>query len=199
MDFEILLNAGYTVLGGGLAAIFGFISQKRYVKMQREHDIEKIQDILKSEFEDLYRMLIKEQGINKNARQLNKKILPIQLEYEISLLSYAHKKVRDSFESRMWEVIISSGNLIKLNHKEIKIIQSVLQCVKQHKNNMVQLEKEINQMIKEQNLKINVVNVYLSRYEISVIETISGCKKLDNLPWFDYDQIKAATSSHGAE
>ena len=60
MDSEILLNAGYIILGSGLATIFGFVSQKRYVKMQRKHDIEKIQILLKEEFTDLYDELIRE-------------------------------------------------------------------------------------------------------------------------------------------
>ena len=51
MDSEILLNAGYTVMGGGLAAIFGFVSQWVYAKMERRNNVKEIQRLLK---EDLF-------------------------------------------------------------------------------------------------------------------------------------------------
>ena len=55
MNSEILLNAGYTVLGGGLAAIFGFVSQWVYARKQRKDGIKKMQELcLKMSLTDLH-------------------------------------------------------------------------------------------------------------------------------------------------
>ena len=64
MDSEVMLNAGYIVLGGGLAAILGFVSQWVHARKQRKDDIKKIQTLLKDEFTDLYTVLMHSTGQN---------------------------------------------------------------------------------------------------------------------------------------
>ena len=196
MDSEILLNAGYTILGGGLAAIFGFVSQWAYARKQRKDGIKKIQDLLKPEFKALYNALMWERNVIKEAKSISKPNFNSICDYEDAVLTYLNDKGRLHVESRMWDVILSSGNLINMNRIEIETIQSILQCVRMYNKTMSQSTSKMHQDIKMKingmiDINVDVLDRYFVHWEQTINEAIRWFNMLDRLSWINYDQIKA--------
>ena len=200
MDVEIPLNIGYTVLGGGLAAIFGFASQKRYVKMQRKHDIEKIQILLKEEFTDLYDELIRELERNSNAKEILKmRTLQVE-EKDMAVLNFLSDTTIFHLTIRVWDTIVSSGNLIKLEHSQIKKIHILREKIKYHVKYVAQLETN---MVKDLDIIVNgktphiiqnphnvhIIELYLKQCGKAIEKSLYMFKDLDK-KLFDYDKIK---------
>ena len=197
-----LENVGYTVLGGGLAAIFGFWSQWVYARRERRNDVKKIQDLLKPEFEALYPALMYQREVNKNARQISKKNFKSVTECEKSILGYLASVGRFYLEVRVWDTIISSGNLIKLNRVEIGIIHALQQGIRHYEKTMVRLEEEMKQDMEiklsgkaHPNIpnyaNVRVLDFYLDSCDQVLDRTMERFKALDRLSWFDYDGLIA--------
>ena len=198
---EFLENVGYTVLGGGIAATFGFGAQWLHARRERKNDIKKIRDLLKLEFEELYQVLIGERQTAKKAKRCSEDDYGSLNEHEMETSQYLAHVGGMRLRSLTWDAIISSGNLIKLDNDEIAIIQFVQQSVRHYNKNMDQLQKYMEiQMKKEfdELLITNVINIpyvtilegYLDNYRRMVNEAINRFKELDNLPWFDHDKTK---------
>ena len=194
---EFLENVGYTVLGGGLAAIFGLVAQRVHTERESRNDIKKIQDLLKLEFEELYQILMEEKRNIKKAK--------CRVEQDLDLLSKDEMDIPDYFdrvgglhlESLVWDAVISSGNLIKLDNGEIEIIQLVQQGVRHYNKNMDQLRKDAGKELEKNLNKCMVPNTlnlpdegilegYLDECKRIIDETVKRFEELNTLPWFDY-------------
>ena len=57
---------------------------------------------------------MREQEVNKNARQIFKNDFPSIFEYTENILGYLANTSRLNVEFHMWDVVIAGGNLIKL-------------------------------------------------------------------------------------
>ena len=106
----------------------------------------------------------------------------------------------------MWDPIISSGNLIKMNHADIKTIHRLRQRIKHSVKSIMKLDKEMRKKMKIEagggicfmakngaSMRIadrGIADQYLNLCEEVIEKTIDQFKELDNLPWFDYDKIK---------
>ena len=88
---EFLENVIYTILGGGLAAIFGLVAQRVHTERESRKDIKKIQDLLKLEFEELYQILMEEKRNIQKAKRRAGKDLDLLSEDEMDIPDYFDK------------------------------------------------------------------------------------------------------------
>ena len=203
MDSEILLNAGYTVLGGGLAAIFGFVSQWVYARKQRNDGIKKIQDLLKPEFKAIYNALMWETKINKSAKDIPNDGSLSSNEHEQVVLRHIENAGRPRIEARMWDVAMSSGHMINMNFNEIEIIQSIYQSIRKYDETMVKLDDKMHQDVENKFNGIirgdfSILGVYFVNCDRAIGEMMRFFDRLDKIPWVDYDKIKATATSQEA-
>ena len=202
MDSEVMLNAGYIVLGGGLAAILGFVSQWVYARKQRKDDIKKIQTLLKDEFTDLYTVLMHEREANIRVKKTLKKHTSTIEEKDMAVGESLSNIIRFKLTIRVWDTIISSGNLIKLEHSQIKKIHNIRQKIKQHVKYMTQLETDLMETINtnindngktpfifQNTHNVHAVESYLKKCGKDIEESLDMLKDLDK-ELFDYDKIK---------
>ena len=194
---EFLENVGYTVLGGGLAAIFGLVAQRVHTERESRRDIKKIQDLLKLEFEELYQILMEEKRNIKKAKCRVEQDLDLLSKDEIDIPDYFDRVGGLHLESLVWDAVISSGNLIKLDNGEIEIIQLVQQGVRHYNKNMDQLRKDAGKKLEKNLNKCMVPNIlnlpdegvlegYLDECKRIIDETVKRFEELNTLPWFDY-------------
>ena len=194
---EFLENVGYTVLGGGLAAIFGLVAQRVHTERESRRDIKKIQDLLKLEFEELYQILMEEKRNIKKAKCRVEQDLDLLSKDEIDIPDYFDRVGGLHLESLVWDAVISSGNLIKLDNGEIEIIQLVQQGVRHYNKNMDQLRKDASKELEKNLNKCMVPNTlnlpdegilegYLDECKRIIDETVKRFEELNTLPWFDY-------------
>ena len=197
-----LENVGYTILGGGIAAISGLVVQWLYSRWERKNAIKKIQGLLKPEFEELYQILIDERKTAEKAKHSSENDFERLNGHEIKISEYLTKVGGGRLRSLAWDAIISSGNLIKLDNNEIEIIQSAHHDVMEYNKNMNRLQKDAESQM-EKGFNENMPNTilypdmgiledYLEDYLRTVNDAIDGFKELDELPWFDHDKIKSA-------
>ena len=199
---EFLENVGYTILGGGIAAISGLVVQWLYSRWERKNAIKKIQGLLKPEFEELYQILIDERRIAKKATHSSENDFELLSGHEMKISEYLTEVGGGRLRSLAWDAVISSGNLIKLDNNEIEIIQSAHHNVMEYNKNMnrrqkdaeSQMEKEFNENMPNTILypDMGILEDYLKDYLRTVNDAIDGFKELDELPWFDHDKIKSA-------
>ena len=189
-----------------MAAIFGFVSQWMYARRERSNDIKEIQNLLNSEFIALYDMLMRERDVNKRAKDISKRSFNSVKEREVEILTFISIAGRQYLEVRVWDPIISSGNLIKMNHADIKTIHRLRQRIKHSVKSIMKLDKEMRKKMKIEagggicfmakngaSMRIadrGIADQYLNLCEEVIEKTIDQFKELDNLPWFDYDKIK---------
>ena len=196
-----LENVGYTVLGGSIAAIFGFGVQWWHTIRERKNDIKKIRGLLKPEFEDLYQILIDEMQVVKKAKDSSEEDFNSLNDHTMGIAQYLANVGSGRLLTFVWDPIISSGNLIKLDNDEIEIILSAQQSVRRYNKNMDELQNVAENRLEKQcgeNPAPNVINMpdveildeYLDGYERAINMAINGFKLLDKLPWFDHDKIK---------
>ena len=194
---EFLENVVYTILGGGLAAIFGLVAQRVHIERESRKDIKKIQDLLKLEFEELYQILMEEKRNIQKAKRRAGKDLDLLSEDEMDIPDYFDRVGGLHLESLVWDAVISSGNLIKLDNDEIEIIQLVQQGVRHYNKNMDQLQKDAGKELEKNLNKCMVPNTlnlpdesilerYLDECKRIVDETVKRFEELNTLPWFDY-------------
>ena len=199
---EFLENVGYTILGGGIAAISGLVVQWLYSRWERKNAVKKIQGLLKPEFEELYQILIDERKTAKKAKHSSENDFDRLNGHEMKISEYLTEVGGGRLRSLAWDAIISSGNLIKLDNNEIEIIQSAHHDVMEYNKNMNRLQKDAeSQMEKEFNENIpntilypdiGILEDYLEDYLRTVNDAIDGFKELDELSWFDHDKVKSA-------
>ena len=199
---EFLENVGYTILGGGIAAISGLVVQWLYSRWERKNAVKKIQGLLKPEFEELYQILIDERKTAKKAKHSSENDFDRLNGHEMKISEYLTEVGGGRLRSLAWDAIISSGNLIKLDNNEIEIIQSAHHDVMEYNKNMnrlqkdaeSQMEKEFNENIPNTILypNIGILEDYLEDYLRTVNDAIDGFKELDELSWFDHDKVKSA-------
>ena len=199
---EFLENVGYTILGGGIAAISGLVVQWLYSRWERKNAVKKIQGLLKPEFEELYQILIDERKTAKKAKHGSENDFDRLNGHEMKISEYLTEVGGGRLRSLAWDAIISSGNLIKLDNNEIEIIQSAHHDVMEYNKNMNRLQKDAeSQMEKEFNENIpntilypdiGILEDYLEDYLRTVNDAIDGFKELDELSWFDHDKVKSA-------
>ena len=199
---EFLENVGYTILGGGIAAISGLVVQWLYSRWERKNAIKKIQGLLKPEFEELYQILIDERRTAKKAKHSSENDFDRLNGHEMKISEYLTEVGGVRLRSLAWDAIISSGNLIKLDNNEIEIIQSAHHNVMEYNKNMnrrqkdaeSQMEKEFNESMPNTTLwaDVGILEDYLEYYLRAVNDAIDGFKELNELPWFDHDKIKSA-------
>ena len=205
---EFLENVGYTILGGGLAAIFGLVVQWVHTTRERRNSIKKIRELLKPEFEELYQILINDKQIIKKAKLDAEKDLESLYNHEMDIPTYLFVG-RGRLGSLVWDAIISSGDLIKLDSDEIEIIQSAQQNVKHYNKTMDKLQKKVARQLKNElsdkitpnNLNlpdVDILHRYLDKYGLITNEAIKWFGELEKLPWVDYSKIKTTTASHAA-
>ena len=192
---ELLENVAYIGIAWGLGTFTGIVMQRWHTKRERKKDIKRIHDILNPEFVNIYRILMREQEVNKNARQIFKNDFPSIFEYTKNILGYLANTGRLNVEFHMWDVVIASGNLIKLDRNEIEIMQSVMQRLKTYAKTIIKLEKDMMQKINKQLSegtipKADIFDTYLDTCDVVITLTILWFKKLDKLSWFDCDKIK---------
>lgn len=95
-------------------------------------------------------------------------------------------------KSLVWDTIISSGNLIKLDNKEIEIIQSVQQSVRLYNKDLDRLQKDVGLQLEETLEGVQIPNIlnlpdtdileeYLDNYKRIIDETVKQFKELDEL------------------
>ena len=189
-----------------MAAIFGFMSQWVYARRERSNDIKEIQNLLNSEFIALYDMLMRERDVNKRAKDISKRSFNSVKEREVAILTSISMAGRQYLEVRVWDPIISSGNLIKMNHADIKTIHKLRQRIKHGVKSIMKLDKEMRKKMKIEagggicfmakngaSMRIadgSIADQYLNLCEEVIEKTIDQFKELGNLPWFDYDKIK---------
>ena len=189
-----------------MAAIFGFMSQWVYARRERSNDIKEIQNLLNSEFIALYDMLMRERDVNKRAKDISKRSFNSVKEREVAILTFISMAGRQYLEVRVWDPIISSGNLIKMNHADIKTIHKLRQRIKHGVKSIMKLDKEMRKKMKIEagggicfmakngaSMRIadrGIADQYLNLCEEVIEKTIDQFKELGNLPWFDYDKIK---------
>ena len=194
---EFLENVGYTILGGGLAAIFGLVAQRVHTERESRKDIKKIQDLLKLEFEELYQILMEEKRNIQKAKRRAGKDLDLLSEDEMDIPDYFDRVGGLHLESLVWDAVISSGNLIKLDNGEIEIIQLVQQGVRHYNKNMDQLQKDAGKELEKDLSKCMAPNTfnlpdesilerYLDECKRIIDETVKRFEELNTLPWFDY-------------
>ena len=173
-----------------------------YSRRESRNDVKKIQDLLKPEFEALYPALMQQREINKNARQISKKNFKSVIECEKAMLDYLASVGRFYLEVRVWDTIISSGNLIKLNRTEIGIIHALQQRIRHYEKTMARLEEEMKQDMEikfsgkahpsiPNYANVHVLDFYLDSCDDVLDGTMERFKALDNLSWFDYDGLIA--------
>ena len=189
-----------------MAAIFGFMSQWVYARRERSNDIKEIQNLLNSEFIALYDMLMRERDVNKRAKDISKRSFNSVKEREVAILTFISMAGRQYLEVRVWDPIISSGNLIKMNHADIKTIHKLRQRIKHGVKSIMKLDKEMRKKMKIEagggicfmakngaSMRIadrGIADQYLNLCEEVIEKTIDQFKELGNLPWFNYDKIK---------
>ena len=189
-----------------MAAIFGFMSQWVYARRERSNDIKEIQNLLNSEFIALYDMLMRERDVNKRAKDISKRSFNSVKEREVAILTFISMAGRQYLEVRVWDPIISSGNLIKMNHADIKTIHKLRQRIKHGVKSIMKLDKEMRKKMKIEagggicfmakngaSMRIadrGITDQYLNLCEEVIEKTIDQFKELGNLPWFNYDKIK---------
>ena len=199
---EFLENVGYTILGGGIAAISGLVVQWLYSRWERKNAIKKIQGLLKPEFEELYQILIDERRIAKKAKHSSENDFERLNGHEMKISEYLTEVGGGRLRSLAWDAVISSGNLIKLDNNEIEIIQSAHHDAMEYNKNMNRLQKDAESQMEKgfnENMPntilypdIGILEDYLEDYLRTVNDAIDGFKELDELPWFDHDKIKSA-------
>ena len=180
-----------------MAAASGLAVQWIHATRERRKDIKKIQDLLKPEFEELYQILIKEERNIKKAKRRAEKDLDSLSNDEINIRDYFDRVGGLRLESLVWDAVISSGNLIKLDNDEIEIIQLVQQGVRYYNKNMDQLRKDTGKELEKDLSKCmtpNTLNLpdesilegYLDECKRIIDETVKRFEELNTLPWFDY-------------
>ena len=187
--------------------MFGFASQWAYAKRERRSDVKKIQALVRREYAELYLVLMNEKQKIKSTRLRYDEDFNSLIEHRMSILSYL-KKIGGLYLALLLKnVVISSGNLIKLNDEEIEIIQSVQQRAEYYNkrirllNNNIDLVRGIELDKKLANNAFNrsdmcIFKKYLDDREQIVDETVEHFNILNKLPWFDYDKIKNTAATH---
>ena len=184
-----------------MAAASGLVVQWIHTMRERRNNIKEIQELLKSEFIDLYQGLMRERQVIKMARGVSKKNFNSFKERDVVMLDFLSNVGWLCLDVRVWDTIISSGNLIKLNPIDIKIIQIVQQRIRYHDKYIIQLEKDLMKQVEikysggtyinvPNYANMRVVDLYLDNCEEVIEETIKQFKELDKMSWFDYDKIK---------
>ena len=184
-----------------MAAASGLVVQWIHTMRERRNNIKEIQELLKSEFIDLYQGLMRERQVIKMARGVSKKNFNSFKERDVVMLDFLSNVGWLRLDVRVWDTIISSGNLIKLNPIDIKIIQIVQQRIRYHDKYIIQLEKDLMKQVEikysggtyinvPNYANVRVVDLYLDNCEEVIEETIKQFKELDKMSWFDYDKIK---------
>lgn len=140
---EIWENIAYVIVGGLVVAGAGAWVQHRHIEKERKNDIKKMREILVPEFEELYHILIEEWKKIKGAKRKAEKDFDFLINGEMDMDDYLNKTGGLRLESLVWDAIISSGNLIKLDNKEIEIIQSIQQSVRRYNKGMDRLQKDM--------------------------------------------------------
>ena len=200
---EFLENVGYTVLGGGLAAIAGFGAQWYHTKLELKKDIKKIRDILKPEFENQYQMLLNERQDVQKAKLRSKEDFTYLQNHKTYITRYLHNVGSNRLHYLTWNAISSSSNLIKLDNDEIQIIQFVHQSVIFYNDRMDKLQEIALRLLVNEFSKnptpipeamnyhgVDILHYYIDNYEQRVSETIEAFKALDRLSWFDMTKLK---------
>lgn len=200
MGFEIPPNVIHTVLGGILAVISGLMSQWAYSWWRRNRDIKEIQNLLNKEFTDLYIMLRHEQEVIIRAKKILKtRELSVERR-DMAVLDFRSGIVIFDLTIRVWDTIISSGNLIKLEHSQIRKIHNIQQKIKYHVKYIDYLESNVG---KNMEIKFNgkehivvqnphnmhTVELYIKQWGEKIEETLDLLKTLDK-ELFDHDKIK---------
>ena len=186
-----------------MAAASGLAVQWIHTTRERRNDIKKIRDLLKPDFEELYRLLVNECQTVKNARLSSAgefRSLRNYM-YEANISVYLGRVGGFRFKSLVWNAITTSGKLINMEKDEIETIQSVQEGVIHYNERMVQLQNKASLELKKE-LKTDrgitslhtpnmaVLERYLDEYERNINNAVERFKDLGNLPWFDYDKIK---------
>ena len=139
-----------------MAAASGLAVQWIHTTRERRNDIKKIRDLLKPDFEELYRLLVNECQTVKNARLSSAgefRSLRNHM-YEANISVYLGHVGGFRFKSLVWNAITSSGKLINMEKNEIEAIQSVQEGVIHYNERMVQLQNKACLELKKE-LKID--------------------------------------------
>ena len=104
---EFLENVGYTILGGGIAAISGLVVQRLYSRWERKNAIKKIHGLLKPEFEELYQILIDERRTAKKAKRSSENDFDRLNGHEMTISEYLTVVGGNRLRSLAWDAIIS--------------------------------------------------------------------------------------------
>ena len=206
---EFVENVGYTVLGGGIAAVSGLVVQRWHTRWERKNNIKKIRGLLKPEFERIYQLLIDERRTVERIKLRSEEDFDSLSNHTMMASEYLDIVGSRRLHSLVWDAIISSGNLIKLDNDEIKITQLAQQIVRNYNENMDNLQNIVGLQLKNQFSKnpipnvfnmpdVGVLHYYLDKYKQMLDEAINRFKELDKLPWFDHDKIKSAAPNRGA-
>ena len=193
-----------------MAAISGLLIQERHIRKERKNDIKKIQSILKLEFEDLYRVMINERQIVTNVKLRSEEDFNSLIEHKMNISDYLEKAGGSRWVSLVWDAVISSGNLIKLNNDEIKITQYMQHGLKQynkkmsdaHNNIVLAINNRLNRKLANDTFSQSdmlILEQYIDTREQIVNESINRFNELDKLQWFNRDKIKEATVSRASE
>ena len=195
---EYLENVGYTVLGGGLAAISGLVVQWWHTRRELKKDIKKIHDILKPEFENQYRVLLDERQEVKKAKCRTEADFDYLKNNKAAITGYFHNVGSKRLYYLTWNAVNTSGNLIKLDNDEIQAIQFVHQSVIDYSDRMNRLqEMGLKWLVNEFSEKpipmpeainlhgVDILRYYVNNYEQRVEETLKAFETLNNLSWFD--------------
>ena len=146
---EIWENIAYVIVGGLVAVGAGAWVQHRHIEKERKNDIKKVRELLVPEFKELYHILMEERKNIKGAKRKAEKDFDSLINGEMDMDDYLNKTGGLRLKSLVWDTIISSGNLIKLDNKEIEIIQSVQQSVRLYNKDLDRLQKDVGLQLEE--------------------------------------------------
>ena len=196
----LMAEDAYLVLLGAMVGITGgFLAQYAHTKVWLDKDVVKTKSLILSELNGIYRMLKFEEetfnGLSRNSRDEFDAICTRHM--PIANAINAFDMVRLRFLS--WETIISSGALFKLDEKDMKIIQTAQQNIRDHDMDLDNLGKQLEMTFNNYRQKFDynqlcsgdddLLKSYFEKCRDVVGRTLMTFKDLDELDWFDHKKI----------
>ena len=192
-------DAWLILFGAAIGICGGFLAQYVHTKMWLKEDVKKTKSLLRSELNGIYRTLkFEEETFSKLLRHPRN---------EFDAVCDQHMPIADAIGTfdmvrlrfLAWETVISSGVLFKLDEKDMKIIQTAQQNIRDHDRDLDNLGKRLEEVFNTTLQRFSyselrsgdtdLLKPYFEKCRNVVGRTLRVFEDLDMLDWFDHTKI----------